>query len=116
MLDLIAQVFDQTPFTMALCALAAGALAYAFTTLLSSWLTGVLLFPGLFTGALAAVELAERLGLVIGRDKESVIIGACFLGLLLTLFCYYVGFNFLLWLTSYNSRAYRALMERAQKE
>lgn len=112
MLRFATQIFYQDTFTLTVCVVFAALLAYSLSSLLSSWLTGVLLFPGLAIGALAATEAAKKLGLIIGRDKELVIIGACFMGLLIASFAYYLAYNFLLWLISYNSRAYQELMQR----
>lgn len=113
MLDLVFQIYAQSNFTLAVCGLAAGLLSYSLASLLSSWLTGVVLFPGLFTGAMAGVEAAERMGMIIGRDKETVIIGACFTGLLVASLVYYVLHNLLQWLLSYNSKEFKDLMQRS---
>ena len=113
MYEYIASLLSQPDFDLTLAALGAAAVAYHLSTVLSNWLVGVALFPGLAFGALAAIDLAKDLGLVIGRDKDVAIIGACVSGLIVALFVYYMLYNLLLWLTSYNRRAHRELIERA---
>ncbi|MEQ1711007.1 MAG: hypothetical protein ABL908_06350 [Hyphomicrobium sp.] len=113
MYEYFASLLSQPTFEVTLAALGAAAVAYHLSTVLSTWVVGVAIFPGLAFGALATIDLAKHLGLVIGRDKDVAIIGACVMGLIAAMFVYYMLFNLLVWLTSYNRRAHRELIERA---
>lgn len=105
-------LFAQSGFIMSLALIGAAVLSYTFANVLETWLTGVLLFPGLFVGGLAAVDLAMRAGMIVGRDKETAIVGACFAGLMISLMAYYMLFNLLQWMNSHNRRAHRELLDR----
>ena len=113
MYEYFAGLLSQPTFELTLAVIGAAVVAYLFSTVFSTWLLGVALFPGLGIGALAAIDIAKTLGLVIGRDKDVAIIGAGVAGLMVALFAYYILFNVLMWLTSYNRRAHRELIERA---
>lgn len=112
MIDYLYQVFGQNTFIMSVSWLGATAVAYAFTTHLSSWLTGAVLFPGLFLGSLVAIDISTHTGLIIGREKDMSIITASMVGLSLALMVYYILYNVLIWASSYNRRAHRQILER----
>ena len=105
-------LFAQSGFIVTLALIGAAALSYTFANILQTWLTGVLLFPGLFVGGLAVVDLAMRAGMIVGRDKETAIFAACVAGLMISLMIYYVLFNLLQWMTSFSRRDHRALLDR----
>lgn len=113
MYDYVVLVLSQSNYNLTLAILGGAGVAYALASALSSALIGVVLFPGLTVGALASMALAKHAGLIVGRDKDLYLLGVCALGLMATLFVYYLLHSLLDWLMSYNRREHRMLMERS---
>lgn len=115
MYDYLAIVVSQENYNLALAIIGGGMVSYALASALSSRLIGIVLFPGLTLGGLASMALAKHAGLIIGRDKDLYLMGTCAAGLMVTLFAYYVLYNLLDWLLSYNRREHRMLIQRSNE-
>ncbi len=113
MYDYLVLIISQANYNLALAIIGGAAVAYALATALSSALIGIVLFPGLTMGALASMALAKHAGLIVGRDKDLYLLGVCAIGLITTLFAYYILYNLLDWLLSYSRKDHRMLIERA---
>lgn len=113
MYDYLVLVISQSNYNMVLAVIGGASVAYALASALSSAMIGILLFPGLTLGSLASMALAKHAGLIVGRDKDLLLLGVCAIGIMITLFAYYVFYNLLDWSLSYSRRAHRELLERA---
>lgn len=109
-LDLL---FRQSEFVLAFCALLAACVSYTFASFNSNWMFGLILFPGLYAGAVAAVIVATDAGLITGPEKDDTAIVASFVGVLAALAIYHLLFQMLIRLTSYSRRAHKAIIDRA---
>ncbi len=113
MLEYAEALFAQSNFTITVAVLAAAGCAYAVGNFLSSWLHMVCLFPGLLLGTLTAIDIGNRFGLLVGREKDQKILIVGVSGLVLALLLHFIVYDLFTWLLSYNRRAHRELVERS---